>query len=178
MTATGFLLFAATYVLAVATPGPGIAALVARVLARGTSGIWAAIAGMVAGDLVWLTFAATGLAVIAQTYAPLLVAIRIAGALYLLFIAWKLWTAPLAVAFGGGAGKPETPWRMFLSSASLTLGNPKVIVFFVALLPALVDLEHLTLADYLRVAGLSAVLLTCVTGSYALAASGPAQAGR
>ena len=54
MTFPGFLLFAATYTLAVASPGPGIAALVAQVLARGVAGIWAFIAGMVLGDLIWL----------------------------------------------------------------------------------------------------------------------------
>jgi threonine/homoserine/homoserine lactone efflux protein len=49
--------------LAVASPGPGIAAVVAGALGRGVRGAPAFIAGFVVGDLVWLTLAATGLAV-------------------------------------------------------------------------------------------------------------------
>lgn len=171
MTWTGLTLFAVTYGLAVATPGPGVTSLVARVLARGHRGVWAYIAGMALGDLLWLTIAATGLAVAAQHFAPALTAVRLAGAAYLLFIAWKLWSAPPPAADAGGTAD-EPPLRLFLSALSLTLGNPKVIVFFVALLPALVDLEHLTLGEFLTVASLCAALLSIVTGGYALAAHG------
>ena len=169
MTFAGFLVFSATYLLAVATPGPGIAALVARVLTRGTSGIWAFIAGMALGDVIWLAIAATGLAAIAHTWAPLLVAIRLAGAAYLLFVAFKLWTAPPGAVAASDA-PAEPPLRQFASALSLTLGNPKVIGFFVALLPALIDLDHLTLRDFALVAALCAVLLAAVAASYALAA--------
>ena len=170
MTIAGFLLFAGSYALAVAMPGLGIAALVARVLARGSGGIWAFIAGMATGDLLWLGVAAAGLSVIAQAWAPLLAAIRLAGAAYLLFIAWKLCTAPVDGRPPAGRALPEAPLRLFFSALSLTLGNPKVILFFVALLPALVDLDHLVLGDFIIVAVLCAVLLSCVAGAYAFAA--------
>ena len=68
MSLTGLLLFATVYTLAVATPGPGIMALVARVLAHGRAGIWGFIGGYILGDLVWFTFSATGLAVIAPNF--------------------------------------------------------------------------------------------------------------
>ena len=170
MTLPGFLLFAATYTLAVASPGPGIAALVAQVLARGVAGIWAFIAGMVLGDLIWLTFAAAGLAVVAQHFASLLLAIRLAGAAYLLFIAWKLWTRPAGVVSQGAEMGREPPLRLFLSALSMTLGNPKVIVFFMALLPAIVDLPSLTPGNFGIIALLSAFILSSVMSAYALAA--------
>ncbi len=94
MTLSGLLVFAAAYVVAAASPGPGVAALVARVLARGAQGMPSFIAGFVVGDLIWFSIAATGLAVLAQTFAALFLTIKYAGAAYLLFFAWKLWTAP------------------------------------------------------------------------------------
>ena len=52
MTRSSLLLFALVYFAAVATPGPGIAALVARVLGHGLRGIPPFIAGYVAGDMI------------------------------------------------------------------------------------------------------------------------------
>ena len=73
-------LYAGVYFLAVATPGPGIAALVARVFAHGLKGVGPFILGFVVGDLIWLTVAATGLAVLAREFASVFVALRFAGA--------------------------------------------------------------------------------------------------
>src|SRR5215475_6328252 len=91
MTLTGLLLFSAAYATAVFSPGPGVAALVARVLARGLRGAPAFIAGFLIGDLVWFTVAATGLALLAQTFAMVFLAVKYAGAAYLLYLAWRLW---------------------------------------------------------------------------------------
>ena len=60
MTAHGLVLFCFAYVLATATPGPGIAALLARTLSRGSRGLPAFIAGYVVGDLIWLDVEADG----------------------------------------------------------------------------------------------------------------------
>ena len=90
MSLSSLCLFAGVYFLAVATPGPGIAALVSRVLAHGLRGVAPFIAGFVVGDLIWLTIAATGLAVVAHEFATLFVALKFAGAAYLLYVAWGL----------------------------------------------------------------------------------------
>ena len=124
-----------------------------------------------AGDLVWFALAATTLHAVAQTFAVLFIAIRYAGAAYLLYLAWKLWTAP-AVSEGVAAGSPsERPLRLFLGGLSLTLGNPKVIFFFMALLPMVVDLGTLSLTGFLEIAVAMAVILSAVLGGYALLAA-------
>src|SRR5688572_31223517 len=103
MTLYGLLTFCAVYALTVASPGPGVAAVIARSLAHGLKGSPAFIAGFLAGDLVWFGIAATGLAAVAKTAATLFVVLKYAGAAYLLFLAWKLWTAPAErVAVEGG----------------------------------------------------------------------------
>ena len=94
MTIYGLLTFCAVYALAVAAPGPGIAAVIARGLAHGLKGTPAFIAGFMVGDLVWFAIAATGLAALAKTAATAFVVIKWIGVAYLLYLAWKLWSAP------------------------------------------------------------------------------------
>ena len=66
MTLYGLLTFCAVYALTGASPGPGIAAVIARGLAHGMKGTPAFIAGFLAGDLVWFGIAATGLAALGK----------------------------------------------------------------------------------------------------------------
>ncbi len=68
MDLTSLLVFTGALFVAAASPGPGIAAIVARVLGRGMNGAIAFTAGVALGDVVWLTFAVLGLAVVAQTF--------------------------------------------------------------------------------------------------------------
>ena len=75
-------------------PGPTITALVARVLVRGTSGALAFMLGLALGELVWLTAAVLGLAFIAKTFALAFMVLKYAGAAYLVYLAWRMWTAP------------------------------------------------------------------------------------
>lgn len=171
MTLSGLLVFSTVYALAVATPGPGVAAVLARSLARGTQGAPAFIAGFLLGDLIWFTFAATGLAAIASRAQPLFLVLKYAGALYLLYIAWRLWRAPARPMEEAPAGPPQKFSRVFLGSLVLTFGNPKTMIFFLALLPTVVDLATLRLADYLVIGALIVVILPIVLGSYALAAA-------
>jgi len=94
MTIYGLLTFCAVYALAVAAPGPGVAAVIARGLAHGLKGTPAFIAGFMVGDLAWFGIAATGLAALAKTAATAFVVIKWIGVAYLLYLAWKLWSAP------------------------------------------------------------------------------------
>jgi threonine/homoserine/homoserine lactone efflux protein len=168
----GLATFCAAYFLAVATPGPGVAAVIAQGLARGSAGAPAFIAGFVVGDLLWFSAAALGLAALAQTAHAAFVLVRYAGALYLLYLAYKLWTAPakpLTEADTGGPTKP--PHALFLGSLTLTLSNPKPMLFFLALLPTVVPLESLSAFGHLEIAGAIAVILPLTLGGYVLIAT-------
>jgi threonine/homoserine/homoserine lactone efflux protein len=94
MSIESLVVFAVALFVAAASPGPGIAAIVARVLGRGTAGALAFTAGVATGDVVWLTVAVTGLAALASAFDGVFTVVKYAGAAYLLFIAWKLWNAP------------------------------------------------------------------------------------
>jgi threonine/homoserine/homoserine lactone efflux protein len=143
MTWSGILLFAGIYLMAVATPGPGMAAVIARVMANGTKGIAPFLAGYIVGDLVWFTVAATGLALVAQTYATVFVVIKYAGAAYLLYLAWKIFNTPVRTADVAAVVSRESALQTFLGSLALTLGNPKVIVFFLSIMPLAVEMADM-----------------------------------
>jgi threonine/homoserine/homoserine lactone efflux protein len=163
-------LFAVVYVAAVATPGPGVAALVARVLGGGLAGVVPFIAGYVVGDMTWLAIAGTGLAVLAHEFSGVFTIVKYAGAAYLLYVAWKMATAPSVVS--GAASTPATlGWRAFFSSLSLTLGNPKVMVFFLSIMPLVVDVKSLNIGALAELAALCAVVMSLTLGLYALAAN-------
>ena len=168
----GLLIFSSIYLLAVATPGPGVAAVIARSLARGTQGAAAFIAGFLIGDLIWFAVAATGLAALAQTARVVFVVIKYAGAVYLLYLAYRLWTAPPAVA---AEQEPvdtgQKPLQLFLGSLALTLANPKTAIFFLALLPTVVRLEDLTVVGFLEIVAVIAVGLPLVLGGYVFVAA-------
>ncbi|MDY6946498.1 MAG: LysE family translocator [Pseudomonadota bacterium] len=172
MSVYGLLVFCAVYMLAVATPGPGVAAIIARSLARGTRGAPAFIAGFLVGDLVWFSFAATGLAALAQTAHTLFVAVKYAGAAYLLYLAYKLWTVPaVAVADAPDMERGQQPLQLFLGSLALTLANPKTMIFFLALLPTVVPLERLTLLGFFELVMAISILLPLTLGGYVVLAS-------
>lgn len=171
MTFAGLLVFAAAYATAVAWPGPGVAAIVARALGNGMRGMGAFILGFVLGDLTLFWVAAFGLAAIAQAHDSVLTVVKFAGAAYLLYLAYKLWTAPVVVAEADPLPNRAEGARLFLTSYALTVGNPKAIIFFMAILPAIVDFQKLSLAGIAELSLVIVPIISTVLGLYALAAA-------
>jgi threonine/homoserine/homoserine lactone efflux protein len=170
MEPSALIVFAAAYFIMVATPGPGIAALVARVLGRGTKGAPALIAGYVVGDLSWFTVAALGLAAIAKTFATAFLVIKYVGVLYLLYLGYRMWTAP-ALVTAKDEGGDATLSQLFLAGLTVTLGNPKPMAFFLALLPTVIDLEALTPVAFAELAGIIVAVMALNQAAYVLLAS-------
>jgi threonine/homoserine/homoserine lactone efflux protein len=171
MTLFTLLAFTIAYVVAVLVPGPGVAAIVARALG---GGFWSAvpmILGILAGDLIYLVFALFGLAAIATYFGPIFVLVRWAGALYLLYIAWQFWTAkPGSEQLG--PRKREHWLRTFLSGFALTMGNPKTIVFYLALLPTVVPLDRpVTALGFTELTLIVVVVLLAIGCGYAALAA-------
>lgn len=165
MAVSNLLAFACAYFAVLILPGPGVTSLVARVLARGPQGSSVFIAGFLCGSVIWLGIAATGLAALAATLGVVFVAIRYVGAAYLLYLAWKLWNAPTEPIVAENA-RQEDGYRLFLVGLAINLGNPKVIVFFLALLPSLVRLDALAVVDFVKLALLDFAVGSAVLGAY------------
>ena len=171
MSTYGLLTFCAVYALTVAAPGPGVAAVIARGLAHGRKGAPAFIAGFMVGDLIWFGIAATGLAALARTAATVFVAIKWVGVAYLLYLAWKLWTAPAERVEVDSVDRRQHGWNAFLASLTLTLANPKAILFFLALLPTVIDLATMNALRFVEISASMCVILPAVLSIYAYLAA-------
>lgn len=155
MDVTSLLIFAGALFVAAGSPGPSIAALVARVLTSGWRNVLPFLAAMWLGEAVWLSLAVWGLAAIAQTLHGIFVLIKYAGAAYLLYLAWRMWFAPVELR-DGALPQDRSGAKLFAAGMAVTLGNPKIMMFYLALLPAIIDLATVS------VAGWAALTLTMV----------------
>jgi threonine/homoserine/homoserine lactone efflux protein len=162
------LIYCGLYAVVIIMPGPGVVAIVARALGSGFRACIPAAIGTAVGDLIWMTLSAFGLAAIAQAMGHSFMFVKLAGAAYLLFMGYRYWTAPVTdmpeiVASSAREG--------FVSQLSVTLGNPKAMGFFLAALPAVVDLKHLNAGGYLQLCGATAVLIPSIMLAYAALAA-------
>ena len=163
-------LFAAALFINAGSPGPSIAALVARVLSRGLGSVLPFLLAMWIGEVLWLVAAVLGLGFVAQTFGTAFMVLKFAGVGYLLFLAWKMWNAPVdletnALPESGGAV------RMFLTGMALTIGNPKIMVFYMALLPTFIDLQHVTMLGLTELVVVAFAVMMTVDLAWAFAAA-------
>jgi len=170
MSFTALFAYAAALFIAAAIPGPGITAIVARALGSNFRETFFMGLGLVLGDMTYLTAVILGLAFVAQTFTEIFIVIKIAGALYLCYIAYKLWTAGL-LPQDIAAKKAGNVGMSFLSGLLVTLGNPKTMLFYVALVPTLIDLNSIGLREYGILLATTFVVLLVVLVPYMLLAS-------
>ncbi|MEN0118717.1 MAG: LysE family translocator [Agrobacterium cavarae] len=157
MDTTTLIAFAAAFFVFAASPGPDNMTIVARTITHGAPSGIAYGLGTVAGILIFLTLAAFGLSLIAQEMGVAMTVLRYGGAAYLIWMGVKMWTAPAVVPQLQPVSERRGLFSIFLTGFVLNLGNPKMPLFYVALLPNIVG-ASLTV-DHL--AALAAVIL-CV----------------
>ena len=148
MSVSGLAFFALVYFIFVVTPGPGVAAMIARGLGTGTKGAFPYALGFLLGDMAWFTVAATGLAALASSFAIAFTVVKFTGCAYLCFLAWKIWSAPVQASNIAQKTVATDAWPSFIGALTLCLGNPKVIVFFISIMPLVVDVSQVTPASY------------------------------
>ncbi|MGF9693615.1 LysE family translocator [Rhizobium sp. 0TCS1.26] len=170
MTITTLIAYAGALFIAAAIPGPGMTAIVARALGSGFRPTLFMGLGLILGDLVYLTAVILGLAIVAQNFTTPFLIIKYAGAAYLIYIAWKLWTAGLLPQEIKAQSAPSIGLS-FLSGLLVTLGNPKTMLFYVALVPTLIPLQSIGPRDYAALVALTFVVLMAVLLPYILLAS-------
>jgi threonine/homoserine/homoserine lactone efflux protein len=128
------------------------------------------LAAMWIGEAIWLSMAVFGLAFVAQTFHFAFVVVKWAGVVYLAWLAWKMWTAPVAVA-GGEVPRTDSPAKLFLAGMAVTLGNPKIMMFYLALLPTIIDLGSVTLLGWAELTLTMALVLIAIDLTWVLAAA-------
>lgn len=132
------LAFAAAFFVFAASPGPDNMTVVARTITNGAASGIAYGAGTVVGILIFLALAAFGLSILAAEMGMAMTILRYAGAAYLVWMGVKLWTSDPIVPELQPAGRPGALLSIFATGITLNLGNPKMPLFYVALLPNIV----------------------------------------
>src|SRR3546814_3156536 len=88
-----------------------------------------------------------------------------------MYLAIQMWFAPVSrLDEEKDTAIPIRTGRLFIASLMLTMGNPKVMVFFIALLPLIIDLRSMTMGLYAAVALAIVVILSGVLFAYTFAA--------
>ncbi|SBW03250.1 putative homoserine/homoserine lactone efflux protein [uncultured Alphaproteobacteria bacterium] len=170
-TATLVAFTAAASLLSLA-PGPdNLFVLTQSALKGRVAGLMATL-GLCSGLVVHTTLVAFGVAAVFQTSEVAFTALKLVGAAYLAWLAWKALRAP-AEAMAGAAGQPLDLKRMYLRGILMNLTNPKVAIFFLAFLPQFADPARGALAAQMFVLG--GVFIVCawvVFSAIAVAADG------
>lgn len=130
-------------------PGPIVGALVGRALYGGLKSTFGFLTGVFIADLVWLMAAVSGLGFVAATYSSVFLVIKYVGALYLVYLGVQA----LRAAFSKNSKldvaipKPRRRGMGFISGLLVTLGNPKLVAFYVGFLPTFIDIEALSFQE-------------------------------
>ena len=123
----------------VLSPGPNMMYLVSRRVSQGRRAGMLSLSGVVAGFLAYLTAANLGLAVLLAAVPQILAAIRLAGAGYLLWLAWRTIRPGGASVFALREVPDDSPLRLFTMGLTTNLLNPKIAILYVSVIPQFVD---------------------------------------
>ncbi|EAS20070.1 RhtB/LysE family threonine efflux pump [Flavobacteria bacterium BBFL7] len=126
-----------TLVLAL-SPGPDNIFVLTQSVARGSKYGIAIASGLITGCIVHTSIVALGFAVIIRDNEWLLYSIKIAGAIYLLYLAYKIFKSDASIEFGDSNTSSQSLWKLYKIGITMNLLNPKVTLFFLALLPQFV----------------------------------------
>ena len=169
-----FIAYSLALAVSALIPGPGVAALIGQALGKRVKDTMPFILGHISGDVFFLTLAVLGLSVVAKAFSGVFIVIKILGALYLLYIAYGLWTSKGAFQTTENEQTKSKKSRLaggYLYGLVVTLGNPKTIIFYMALIPNVLDLNQVGFLDWSILATITATILMITLLVYAFAAS-------
>ncbi|AOK29519.1 MULTISPECIES: LysE family translocator [Burkholderia] len=136
-----WLSFIATSLLIILTPGQDMVLVMSRTLSGGTrSGIVTA-AGVSTGLLVHTTLATLGVGALLQASEWLFTVLKLAGALYLLYLGITLLRSSGELSPASSREAPASTLRIFVQGALSNVSNPKIVLFYLAFLPQFVPAD-------------------------------------
>ena len=171
MTLESAMAFSLALLVWVLIPGPAILAIIGRSLTQGFKSALLLIVGVLLGDLFYLTIVLFGLAAIGKIVGDLFYVIRLIGAIYLIILGLRLWFKD--TEFQNDVPDEDKPdyYKIFLTGFSITLGNPKAILFHLGFLPTFFDLPAIDVPDAFCIIMMFLAVLGSSLIGYAYAAS-------
>ncbi len=131
--------FTPAVVLIAVTPGPDMTLFIGRTLGQGCAAGLAAMFGASTGLVIHALFAAFGLSALLAASETAFTIVKMAGAVYLLWLAVDAVRHGSAFAVGDGSMRPRRLGQVWLTGLGINLLNPKIVLFFVTFLPQFVS---------------------------------------
>lgn len=117
-------------------PGPDVVCILSNAVARGAAAGMKVCLGIACGALVHVAAATLGLTAFLAAVPSAFLAVKAAGAVYLMWMGWQMLRHPVAVDVDAPASRWSSP---FAQGALSNVLNPKVAIFFLAILPQFID---------------------------------------
>lgn len=144
--------FLVTSLAIVATPGTGAILTISAGLRSGRRGAMVTAVGCTLGIVPHLAAAITGTAALLRAGGLAFDVVKVAGVVYLLFLAWSTWRDSGVLAITDDA-RPVSTTRTVVNAVLANVLNPKLTVFFFAFLPQFVTAGHGELGQMLSLSG-------------------------
>jgi threonine/homoserine/homoserine lactone efflux protein len=126
------------------SPGPDNIFVLMQSVVHGKKYGLATVAGLMTGCIIHTTLVAFGVSVIIQENPSIFLGIKILGAVYLLFLAYKVFKSPADISMSSDNIQKKTPAQLFRVGFLMNVLNPKVTIFFLALFPGFLFSETLS----------------------------------
>lgn len=163
--------FALASILFVMTPGPGIFAVIAKAMSQGAKSVLPLAVGIALSDIVYVVLSVYGLSALATHFHEAFVVVRVVGAAYLFYLAYKMWTATPTnnETVVKPAGK-RVAFGALVGGFLISFSNPKVILFYIALLPSFFPVATLNVVDTMIISGMTFISVVIGLMAYAVLA--------
>ncbi|WP_299211007.1 LysE family translocator [uncultured Aquimarina sp.] len=149
----------ATSALAI-SPGPDNIYVLMQSIVNGKKYGLATVAGLMSGCLVHTTLVAFGVSVIIKQSELLFFVIKLLGALYLFFLAYKVWRSDAAIQLTGDKVEKKSLGQLFRQGFIMNVLNPKVSIFFLAFFPGFLFSKELSSVTQFYILGFLFILVS------------------
>lgn len=156
----------------VLTPGPNMIYLVSRSITQGRRAGLVSLLGVAVGFFIYLLATAAGVAALFALVPPIYIAIKIAGASYLLWLAWNAVKPGGRSAFAPKQLRADPPRKLFVMGLVTNLLNPKIAVLYLSVLPGFVDTARGHIAEQILILGLTQITIALTVNSLIVLTAG------
>lgn len=152
-------------------PGTGAVYTISTGLSQNWRASIAAAIGCTLGIVPYIAASVLGLSAILNMSAQVFSAIKIVGAVYLFYLAWKMWREAGSLEMGGKTLEAK-PFKIILKAIGLNLLNPKLTIFFFAFLPLFISKNTLSPSfEMIKLSAMFMMITLIIFAIYGLLAS-------
>ncbi len=147
-----------------ATPGPGVFASVSKALSEGFKSSLIFIGGLVIGDIIFFMLALIGISAISRLMGQLFFVIKMIGGAYLIYLGINIIKRKKnEIAFDD---LKRSRYKSLTGGLLVTLGNPKPILFYASIVPAIIDINQIQIYEVMAIIFIITTVSFIVIGSY------------